>query len=69
MLEEFCIKRTAQEIAMFGIHGIGGFVVLVLVLVSIWIGLGTLALTTQQETANQPYSEKDHYEYIHDAPN
>ncbi len=41
---------------MFGINGVGGFIVLVGTLVAILVGLGALAIKTQKENASNSYS-------------
>lgn len=41
---------------MFKLHGLGGFVILVAVLVGLWIGLGRTAMQVQKENATNAYS-------------
>lgn len=41
--------------SMFGLHGISGMLIAVVLLLSILAGLTTLSLMTQQANANNPY--------------
>lgn len=45
---------------MFGIHGLGGFIVLVLVLVACLIGLSYQATVVQQDNATNYYTIEQH---------